>query len=431
MANASQADADSDGKGDVCDACPNDPSNHADGDGVCGKLDNCPAVANANQADADSDGKGDVCDACPNDPNNDADGDGVCGNVDNCPAVSNANQADADSDGVGDVRDACPNDPNNDADGDGVCGNVDNCPAVSNASQADADSDGVGDACDNCPAVANPDQADADHDGIGDACEGTNTAPVANPGGPYLAAINTAISFDGSSSSDVDGDALTYAWAFGDGSTATDVKPAHSYAAAGVYVVCLTVNDGAVDSQACTIVVVYDPSAGFVTGGGWIMSPQGAYAADPTLTGKANFGFVSKYKRGQSIPDGQTQFQFQAASLNFHSASYEWLVVSGARRSTRAPGRSTARASRVHADRHRRQSRRRRNRQVPDQIWDKATGHGVRQPDECPGRCRPDHRDRWREHRDPRQIARSHVTKGPDFSGPVPSAPNLGADTVT
>ncbi len=36
--------------------------------------------------------------------------------------------------------------------------------------------------------------------------------------------------------------------------------------------------------------VVYDPSAGFVTGGGWINSLTGAYMANPNLTGKANQG---------------------------------------------------------------------------------------------------------------------------------------------
>jgi len=74
-------------------------------------------------------------------------------------------------------------------------------------------------------------------------------------------------------------------------------------------------------------VVIFDPVGGFVTGGGWIMSPAGAYRADPTLQGKATFGFQSKYKKGQNIPDGNTQFQFSAGDLNFHSTSYEWLIV--------------------------------------------------------------------------------------------------------
>ena len=48
-----------------------------------------------------------------------------------------------------------------------------------------------------------------------------------------------------------------------------------------------------------------------------------------TVTGKATFGFVSKYKKGANSPDGQTEFVFKAADLNFHSTSYEWLVVTG------------------------------------------------------------------------------------------------------
>ena len=74
---------------------------------------------------------------------------------------------------------------------------------------------------------------------------------------------------------------------------------------------------------------VYDPSAGHVTGGGWIWSPQGAYAANTTLEGKAHFGFVAKYKKGANTPDGNTEFQFKTANLNFHSNTYEWLVVAG------------------------------------------------------------------------------------------------------
>ena len=102
----------------------------------------------------------------------------------------------------------------------------------------------------------------------------------------------------------------------------------HSFATAGVYIVDVTVtNEGGLSDSASVMVVVYDPSAGFVTGGGWIDSPAGAYVADPTMTGKATFGFVAKYKKGQSVPDGNTEFQFKAGNLNFHSTSYQWLVV--------------------------------------------------------------------------------------------------------
>ena len=49
------------------------------------------------------------------------------------------------------------------------------------------------------------------------------------------------------------------------------------------------------------------------------------------MTGKANFGFVSKYQKGAKIPTGETEFQFKAGDLNFHSESYQWLVVAGAK----------------------------------------------------------------------------------------------------
>jgi hypothetical protein len=46
-------------------------------------------------------------------------------------------------------------------------------------------------------------------------------------------------------------------------------------------------------------------------------------------TGKATFGFVAKYKKGAHFPVGNTEFQFHAGDLNFHSISYDWLVVTG------------------------------------------------------------------------------------------------------
>ncbi len=66
---ATQADTDKDGKGDACDPCPLDPSDACtkltahddDGDGVTDGADNCPLVANADQADTDSDLVGDAC----------------------------------------------------------------------------------------------------------------------------------------------------------------------------------------------------------------------------------------------------------------------------------------------------------------------------------------------------------------------------------
>jgi len=86
------------------------------------------------------------------------------------------------------------------------------------------------------------------------------------------------------------------------------------------------------------MIVVYDPSAGFVTGGGWINSPVGAFPANPSLVGKANVGFVSKYKKGATIPTGETEFQFKVANLNFHSTSYNWLVISGAKAQYKGSG---------------------------------------------------------------------------------------------
>jgi N-acetylneuraminic acid mutarotase len=124
--------------------------------------------------DTDGDGTIDCEDVCPLDAANDADHDGVCGNVDNCPAMENPTQVDADADGSGDACDNCPTvaSPNQtDTDGDGSGNACDNCVSVANPMQLESDADGIGDLCDNCPSVANANQADTDADGAGDGCD--------------------------------------------------------------------------------------------------------------------------------------------------------------------------------------------------------------------------------------------------------------------
>jgi hypothetical protein len=129
--------------------------------------------------------------------------------------------------------------------------------------------------------------------------------------------------------------------------TAGTVQTTQSFTAAGVYLVTLMVGNACGGQGTATtvgtdqftaMVVIYDPGAGFVTGGGWINSPAGAFVANPGLTGKANFGFVSKYQNGATVPTGNTEFQFKAGNLNFHSSSYEWLVVAGARAQYKGSG---------------------------------------------------------------------------------------------
>jgi hypothetical protein len=168
-----------------------------------------------------------------------------------------------------------------------------------------------------------------------------NLAPVitsvAGPTGPLALGSSASVSVNFTDVGTLDTHTVRVSWDDGTADTvlSTGVSSrtaSHSYAAAGVYSVGVTVTDDdtSVATTTYEYIVVYDPSAGFVTGGGWINSPSGAYTADPALSGKASFGFVSKYKKGMAVPTGETEFQFNVADFNFHSTSYEWLVVSGA-----------------------------------------------------------------------------------------------------
>jgi hypothetical protein len=65
--------------------------------------------------------------------------------------------------------------------------------------------------------------------------------PIAVAGGNRFGAVNTALVFDGSASSDFLGFVHSYAWDFGDGQMTSGVTASHTYTAAGTYVVKLNV----------------------------------------------------------------------------------------------------------------------------------------------------------------------------------------------
>ena len=99
------------------------------------------------------------------------------------------------------------------------------------------------------------------HDGIESSAAVTatvsvmNQLPVANAGGPYTAVRDEAITFVGAASSDADGDPLTYAWDFGDGTAGAGEAPIHAYSTLGDFVVLLVVRDGIDSSSTSTATV--------------------------------------------------------------------------------------------------------------------------------------------------------------------------------
>lgn len=169
------------------------------------------------------------------------------------------------------------------------------------------------------------------------------TPTITTPSSGHVVPVGTTVEFTGTIADPGSADTHAATWTI-DATMVTGVVnqsahtigASHTFTQAGVYAVSLTVtdDDGGAGSTSLVdgmeaMVVVFDPSAGYVSGGGWLESPAGAYVAAPELAGRANFGFVSRYQSGAFTPSGQTEFKFRVADMKFSSTIYDWLVVAG------------------------------------------------------------------------------------------------------
>jgi PKD repeat protein/pimeloyl-ACP methyl ester carboxylesterase len=127
-----------------------------------------------------------------------------------------------------------------------------------------------------------------------------NNDPNGLIGGPYSGQQGTPVTFDASNSTDPDGEALTFSWDFGDGSTGTGAKPQHAYSATGLFSVVVTVSDprGAVVTRETQVPI----------------SPPGAFALARTRTLDGNGHPLGAVAVTQSGPDGSRTFQSDTVS---------------------------------------------------------------------------------------------------------------------
>lgn len=180
----------------------------------------------------------------------------------------------------------------------------------------------------------------------------TATAPVlgsVEANDPITTGRSTAFS---TAFTDADvGDTHTAVWSWGDGSAPGSgvvteragqgsVGASHVFTAAGVYTVTVTVTDsGGRSSSASREVTVYDPSRGFVVGAGLVLSPRGAFKADPAVHGRATFALVSRYAPGEAAPPGRTVFLLRGAALAFRGQTQGSVAIQGTRASWAGTGR--------------------------------------------------------------------------------------------
>ncbi|NEZ03121.1 S8 family serine peptidase [Wenzhouxiangella sp. XN201] len=129
-----------------------------------------------------------------------------------------------------------------------------------------------------------------DDDGATDSASSSVTVSTTTTDDPPTASFtygctDLGCSFDGTSSSDDNG-ISSYAWAFGDGATASGSTASHTYAAGGTYTVTLTVTDsaGQTDSSSQSV-TVSEPVSDGITLSATGYKVKGRHHADLTWDG--------------------------------------------------------------------------------------------------------------------------------------------------
>lgn len=125
----------------------------------------------------------------------------------------------------------------------------------------------------------------------------TNSAPTASF---TYSCTDLACSFDGSGSSDPEGDALSHSWTSGDGSSATGATVSHTYAAGGTYTATLTVDGGSLSDSQSQSVTVTEPASGGLDLSVNGYKVKGVHTVDLSWTG-ASSSSVDIYRNGSVI----------------------------------------------------------------------------------------------------------------------------------
>lgn len=113
--------------------------------------------------------------------------------------------------------------------------------------------------------------------------------------------------------------------------TSRSCSRAHTFAAAGMYTIKVTVRDdeGASDS-AEVMVVVYDPEGGRTNADGSVASPAGAWSKAPELTGQQWFNLTAEYERPTATRPkgpGKTWLADTPFYIDSGDRGLDWLVV--------------------------------------------------------------------------------------------------------
>jgi probable HAF family extracellular repeat protein len=149
-----------------------------------------------------------------------------------------------------------------------------------------------------------------------------NKPPVAEAGGPYTGSEGTAVMLTAAGSTDVNGDALSYHWNFGDGTsevTVTTTTVSHVYGDNGIFTATLTATDpGGLADEATSSVTVANV-APVVNAGADAMARPGqtvVYSATFTDAGTADRPWSYSVAWGDGTAATTGTATTQAASLD-------------------------------------------------------------------------------------------------------------------